>query len=190
MHGFLPETLPLHVLANRPDVQEAEAQLRAANEAVGATSSTLLPALSISNYLGQGSAIKGTVSLSQAAFSMPIINLPLYAQIKGNKALYQAALTHYIDIIKRSLKDIENDFSAYHIYTNQYKRHKQAYQHQKKHCQLTTQRHKHGLESKATVLQCHIQLAQLKLLVNQSKLEYLLVIVRLYRDLAGGYRDG
>ena len=186
-NALIPDNLPLNVLNNRPDVGEAQSLLHAAHANVGAVEGALFPSATLGAYLGDGSYINGPINLTEGYLSAPAIDLPLLAQIRGSKAQYRLACIKYVDAIRRALHDIENDFSAYHAYSLQLRNNTSAYNHLKQHCHWVEIRNRHGIDNQIDVLACNIKLNQFELILNQNKLDKMLVLVKLYQDLAGGY---
>lgn len=185
--ALIPGDLPLTVLNNRPDVREAEALLRASNADIGAVAANLLPSITLGAYLGKGSSITGPINLLESYLNVPIANFPVFAQINERRAQYKIACISYMDTIRRALRDVDNDLSAYVAYSNQYQNNSSALMHEKRHCHLVDVRYKHGIDNRIDAIRCKIKLTQFKLSLNQNKLEKMLVIVKLYQDLAGGY---
>jgi multidrug efflux system outer membrane protein len=185
-NGVIPGELPVCVLTNRPDIRRAEALLRAANADVGAAIAAYLPSISLGAFLGTSSR-QGGIYLAQAGMSTPVIDLPIFAQVKGSKASYKVAYINYIVAVRAALRDVANDLSAYTAYSDQLKNNLSALESKKQHCYLVEKRYSHGISDKLELMQCKIIVDQFNLLVNKNKLEKMTAIVTLYQDLAGGY---
>lgn len=185
---IVPKDLPVCVLRARPDVQQAEALMRAAHAEIGAIKASLLPSVTLGSYLGEGSAIKGNmIRLGQAYLIGPAVDLPIFAQIDATKARYKGLVINYIDVVRKALRDVSDDLSAYANYGTQFTNNKLALQDERRYCVFTQQRYKHGLVDNVDVIRCNIRLDYFALVLNQSKLEKMLALVTLYQDLAGGY---
>lgn len=184
--AFIPGNEPLSVLSNRPDVREAEALLRATHADIDAIKATFFPQLKLGAYLGT-SGNQGRVKLGQAYANGPLIDLPIFAQIKGAKARDKEYYLRYRDTIKRALRDVANDMAAYAAYTTQLNNNRRAFNEAKQQCNMVNVRYKNGLEDSLAPLKCTLTLDELALIINQNKLELLLALVTLYQDLGGGY---
>lgn len=184
--AVIPGNLPASVLNARPDIREAEAILRAAHADVGAVSASLLPSVSLGSYLGT-SSVYGGVHLSQAMLTMPAIDLPIFAQIGAAKARYRIFCIQYIDTIRKALREVSNDLSAYMAFSLQLKHNTSAFMSEKRHCQLVAGRYKAGLVDEGQVLYCQIKLTEMALQLNQNKLEKILGSITLFQNLGGGY---
>lgn len=187
INPVIPSQLPVTVLNNRPDIQQAKTLLKAANADVGAVAAQLLPSITLGAYLGNGTSIPGAINLSEYYLNIPAVNLPVFAQIKAEKVRVKALWIQYVDTIKGALRDVDNDLATYQAQTAQLHDIQAAYQHEKQHCHWVNARYKHGIEDNLNVVHCQIKLAQLHLRLNQSRLEKVLVLARLYQDLGGGY---
>lgn len=186
-----PGNTPVSVLNNRPDIQEHVSLLRAANENIGVASTGLLPTIKINSFLGQGSTVpnpSSSILLAEGYLEQPIVAPTVFGDIKIARAEYKATYTAYINSIRRALRDVENDLSAYNSFRKQLIEHSEAYLHASKECHLTEVRYKYGIDNYVDNVRCKIKLAQFKLQVTQSKLDKILSIIHLYQDLGAGYR--
>ncbi len=183
----IPGNLPATVLNNRPDVQEAENSLRAANANIGVAASGLLPSIRLDAFLNYRSSLNAYQHLTEATSDIPLLTPTTLGKIDASRAAYKVAYTQYVDKMRTVLQQVDNDFSAYSAYTRQLNRVEFAFGQENKHCQLVDSRYKHALESQVGVTQCNIRLNQLDLQLNQEKFEKMMTIVVLYQDLGGGY---
>ena len=184
--SVIPANLPVSVLNNRPDVRQAERLLKAANEDIGVSVANLLPTLTLGAYLGTGSRVGG-IKLAEGYLNTPVVDLPLFAQIKASKATYKMQYIKYIVVVRAALRDVANDLSAYTTYSNQLRNNLSALASKKRNCHLVKQRFRHGLTNNIELIQCQINIKQFELVTNKNKLEKMIAIINLYQDLAGGY---
>jgi outer membrane protein TolC len=183
---IIPGNLPAKVLENRPDVRQAQASVKAANAAIGVATASLLPSIKLDAFLGKTSNL-GNVTLSEATVNAPVFNFPVFGQIEASKAQRNALISVYQDTVKKALRDVENDLSAFHSYSKQLEKDRAAYAREQNKCQLVHSRFKNGIDSQVETLVCQINLDQFELIINKDKLVTLLTIVALYQDLGGGY---
>lgn len=186
--AIIPGNQPLSVLRNRPDVKEAELLLDASHANVEAVKAIFFPEINLGSYLGT-SGNQGQVKLGQIYVDGPLVDASVFAQIKEAKARDKALYFNYRNVIRRALRDVANDLTAYQAYTAQLQRHLQALKETQKQCALVNQRFRHGLENAIAPLDCAITLDELHLNISQSKLEKILAVVTLYQDLGGGYDE-
>lgn len=184
----IPVNLPVTVLKNRPDIRQAESELLTANENIGVATTTLLPSLDFSSYLGQGSNVN-RIGLNNDVLSIPILEFPVIAKIKGSKAKYKVKYINYINTIRGALQEVDNELSAYKSFSSQLSNSTKALSFEKSHCDLVHQREKFGINNEVDKVICQIKIDNLQLSLNKNKLEKMMSIVRLYQDLAGGYNE-
>jgi multidrug efflux system outer membrane protein len=184
--AVIPANLPLNVIQNRPDVRQQEALLRSAYANVGTAIASLFPTMTIGAYLGSGTTSHGPFRLLEAYPSLPI-DLSLYAQISASKAQFKALCFSYLNTVRIALRDVDDSLSLYRQHTMQLQHLKTALKNASLHCGWTKKRFQHGLADQIEVRRCQIRLDELHILINQTKLEKMLSVVKLYQDLAGGY---
>ena len=85
----LPQGIPATVLQNRPDIREAEYQLKAANANIGAARAALYPSISLTGNLGYGSPeLDELIKAPNLLWSItPSINLPIFNRAKLHQAV-------------------------------------------------------------------------------------------------------
>lgn len=186
--GVIPTNLPASVLATRPDIREAEANLKAAHADIGATKATLLPAIGLGSLFLDTSNLGG-LKLFQTLLFGPIIDLPLFAKISASKAQYKALYEKYILLVRDALKEVADDLSAYASKTVQLTKHQIALNDELKECQLVFSRYQNGLIDEVGPTRCRIKIIEFKILVNANKSNKMLSLVKLYQDLGGGYHE-
>lgn len=182
----IPTNLPVRVLNNRPDIHQAEVLLKAANADVGASVATFLPSITLGAYLGSGSSVGG-IKLPESYLSAPVIDFPVLAQIKATKASYKVQYIKYIVAVRAALRDVANDLSAYTTYRKKLNDNLAALASKKQGCHLVKKRYQHGLGDQIEVIQCQINIDQFNVIINKSKLEKMMAIIKLYQDLGGGF---
>lgn len=193
-YGIIPTNLPSTVLRNRPDVQQAEQQLIAANANIGVATSMFFPTISLT---GQGGTAASSLSglfgantdywVQNAAVTMPILNFGIYGQIEAAKGQYYAAYYNYLQIVRSAFAAVDNDLSAHDQLTVSMDTQIKAYNATKLGYTLAESSFVGGLYSKPELLQNAVTMDQAALVVQQSKLQQLGTIVQLYQDLGGGY---
>ena len=109
-----PSTLDSTVLLRRPDVVEAEYQLRAANARIGAARAAFFPRISLTGLLGFASnALTGLFSGGAFNYSAgPSVSVPVFdgGANRGNldaaRARFDAALATYQATIQAAFRDV------------------------------------------------------------------------------------
>ena len=85
----LPGGIPATVLQNRPDIREAEYQLKASNANIGAARAALYPSISLTGNIGYSSPeLDQMIKAPNLGWSiMPSITLPIFNRAKLNRAV-------------------------------------------------------------------------------------------------------
>jgi NodT family efflux transporter outer membrane factor (OMF) lipoprotein len=113
--------LPSDLLARRPDVRRAQAEVTAAAARVGAARADLFPKFTIQGLTGrQGNSFSGLTLGAGNFFSIgPAIQLPIFtggrirANIAARNAALQEAAARYDGAMLTALEEVENALSAY-----------------------------------------------------------------------------
>lgn len=116
----VPEGLPSNLLLKRPDVREAEAQLRAASADVAAARAAFFPQISLTGRYGYQSRDLSELLVGPATvwslglgLLQPITNARLVdAQIKAARARVRAAEASYVQAVQNAFVDAGNAFGA------------------------------------------------------------------------------
>lgn len=194
--GIIPTNTPSTVLRNRPDVQQAEQQLIAANANIGVATTNFFPSISITNDAGLASgqltslftsgATSGFWNVTAQA-AMPILSMSTFGQIKQAKGQFYAAYYNYIKTVRGAFKSVADDLAAHQAYTSSLNTQVQYVASNKKAYDLSVSSYEKGLYSYPTVLQNKVNYENSQIVLAQSKLNQLNTIVKLYQDMGGGY---
>ena len=185
--------MPSTVLKQRPDVLQAEEQLKAANANIGVATSNFFPTIALTGAGGVGSAsLSGLFSgsgfwTSQISATMPILNLSIYGQIKGAKGAYYSAYYNYIQTVRNAFAQVENGLTAQQKLSDSYNFQNQVYKSSKLSYEISNSRYISGADNLAALLSSKVALDNSAITLNQAKLQQLQSIVNLYQALAGGY---
>jgi multidrug efflux system outer membrane protein len=185
-NALIPSNIPASVLCTRPDVREAHARLQSAAASVNIAVGGLFPLVNLGAFLGHGSKV-GKISLGQAFLQEDLINLPLLAEISKTKAQCRAAVISYVATVRQALQEASNGLSAYAAYQQQLLHFENSLNELEQQCRLIDSRFRYGLEDKVKLTECRVHLTELRLIINQKKLDKLFALVNLYLALGGGY---
>ncbi|SAK61643.1 efflux transporter outer membrane subunit [Caballeronia ptereochthonis] len=116
----VPVVLPSELLQTRPDIQAADAALKAAAAQVGVATAQLFPSLSISASMGKGgfnwpTALSGAGALWSvgASLSQPIFHGgALLAQRRAAIATYDAAVEQYKQTVLAAFQNVANTLAS------------------------------------------------------------------------------
>ncbi len=192
----LPVGLPSQLLERRPDVQEAEAQLRAANAQVGVAKAQFLPQLPISasggfgsntfsNFFDPGGAtIYGLGQLTQTVFSG--------GKLQGQLQLSERQKEEMILTYKRSIATAFHDVSNALIAVSKQRAAREEQQKLVAAAQDATRlaqlRYRGGATSYLEVLTTDTNLFSAQLNLASAQQSEALTLVQLYSALGGGWQ--
>ncbi|MDE1184128.1 efflux transporter outer membrane subunit [Paraburkholderia sp.] len=116
----VPVVVPSELLRSRPDIQAADAALKAAAADVGVATSQLFPSLSLTASMGQGGfswpiALSGAGALWSigASLSQPIFHGgALFAQRRAAIASYDAATSQYKQTVLTAFQNVADTLAA------------------------------------------------------------------------------
>lgn len=204
---LLPETLsavtPLpdvsagtssEVLLRRPDILQAEDQLKAANANIGAARAALFPRISLTSALGTASGdLTGLFQPGSLAWNyapqivMPIFDARAWAALKATKVDRQIAVTQYEGAIQSAFRDVADALARRGTIGDQIEAQKSLVDATEKTYRLSNLRYEKGTDIYLNVLDAQRSLysaQQGMIAISLSKLENQ---VQLYAVLGGGY---
>ncbi|OGT68711.1 MAG: transporter [Gammaproteobacteria bacterium RIFCSPHIGHO2_12_FULL_45_9] len=199
-HQIVLGAWPMTVLENRPDMQQAKNQLRAANEGIGLAASVWLPSIGINEYGGATGGnsswhfptpfMQNAVNFNDEVLSIPLFRMSTLGEIAKARGLNKMAYYHYIETLQKALRDTTNALSANLRLTNRLMQTERSEQRLDKAYQLHSKLYRRGIMSYMSTLNSKIALDRANIQINQDKLQQLLTFVNVYQELAGGYKAG
>jgi len=193
-YGVIPANMPSTVLRNRPDVQQAEQQLVAANANIGVATSQFFPSISLNGNAGAASNALNNLFTPGNEFwnytstaTMPILNFSIYGQIDQAKGQYYYAYYNYLQTVRNAFASVDSDLAAHDQVTRSFDTQIKYYDSTVVAYKLAQGSFKDGLYSLPTLLQNAVTMDNAAIAVANSKQTQLNTIVQLYQDLGGGY---
>jgi multidrug efflux system outer membrane protein len=192
----LPVGLPSQLLERRPDVQQAEAKLVAANARIGVARAQYFPQISLTSLGGSASNQLNSVFSGANAYwyAAGSISEPIFdgGRIRSNyrlsKAQEQEMLLEYQKTILNALKDVSNSLVTY----KNTREHREEQSEQVKTAadavRLARLRYSGGNTSYLEVLTTDTDLYSAQLLLAQSQQQEAASLVQLYAALGGGWQ--
>ena len=192
--NIIPGSLPSSVLRNRPDIKQAEGQLKLANANIGVATSNFFPTIDITTPLGLFNMNyanlfnpSGDFWAAQITAKMPILNAGLFALVKEKKADYYVAYYNYIQTVKSAFANVDNSFSSYNMINKTAEAANNYYAVTKLNYQLNHKNYKLGYIAYSDTLSSKLTQDSAEINLTQVKLQQLQALVNLYQALAGGY---
>lgn len=193
----LPLVFPSELVRRRPDIQAAEALLRAANADYGVAIAKLYPQLDLGGSLGSQALSAGTLfgggstawSLL-AQLTQPLLDPGLPAQKRAALAALDAAAAHYQGVVLESLRDVadvlravDNDAQALSARAN-------ADTAARTSLLATDYRHALGAASEVQLLIAQQEAQQTRIELIAAQAQRLVDSVALYEAMGGGEDQG
>ncbi|MFT8730655.1 MAG: efflux transporter outer membrane subunit [Acetobacter fabarum] len=191
----VPAGLPSEMIARRPDIRAAEAELRAANDDIGAARAEFFPKIQIT--AANGTASNNITRLFQSGMGAwnvaPQITVPLFdagrlmAQLKQAHSRKREEIARYEKAIQQSFREVADALIGRETYVRQTTAQQNAVAANKRQYALALQRYKAGYDPylETLVAQRALYTAQLSAITTQ--LQALSNSVTLYKTLGGGW---
>ena len=193
MLAELPAGLGSDVLLRRPDVVQAEYQLRAANAQIGAARAAFFPRISLTALAGLASSALGSL-FSGGSFSwsaQPNATLPIFdaGANRGNltnaKAQRNAALASYEKAIQTAFRDVADALARRGTIGAQFAADTQRVEAARDSFTLAEARYREGIDSFLQNLDAQRTLYAAQQTLAQTRLVRAQNLVALYRSLGG-----
>jgi multidrug efflux system outer membrane protein len=188
--------LPSELLARRPDVAQAEAQLMAANANIAVARAAYFPSIDLTASGGYASTALGTLLLPQsrvfaltAALSQSIFDAGVRrGQVEYSRARYAELLSDYHKTVLSALGNVEDALVAVQQTTEQELRQQQAVDKARRAFEYSQLQMQAGTTNVLTVLNTETALFSAQDTLVQVKYQHLQSLVDLYQALGGGWR--
>ncbi|WJF89708.1 efflux transporter outer membrane subunit [Paraburkholderia bonniea] len=196
----IPAGLPSDLLTRRPDIIEAEQQLRAANANIGAARAAFFPKISLTGNFGTLSpTLGGLFKAGSAAWGFaPEITLPIF-EAGSNLANLDLAhvqkniqIAQYEKAIQTAFREVADGLAARGTYDQQIVALERNNFAQQRRLDLSDLRYKNGVDSYLSVLTAQTDLYAAQQTLITARLQRLTNLVDLYQYLGGGWieREG
>lgn len=189
--------LPSDLLLRRPDILQAEHELRAANANIGAARAAFFPRLSLTAAFGFSSlALDSLFKGANQSWSFnPAIGAPIFqgGQLSGNldlaKVRKSIAIANYEKAIQSAFREVADGLAGRATYATQREEQAAALDAAKRRLALSDQRFRAGIESRIELLdaQRSAYAAEQALLVVRR--DEMASAIGLYRALGGGLAE-
>ena len=193
----LPAGLPSEVLQRRPDVLEAERNLRAANANIGAARAALFPSLSLTANAGAASTALSTLfKAGSGAWSfIPNITVPIFnsgslrAQVKVAEIDRDIAVANYEKAIQTAFKEVADALAQRRTIDDQVAARQSLVDANAKSYRLSTARYRTGVDSYLVALDAQRSLYSAQQNLITTQLARRTNLVTLYKVLGGGWQE-
>jgi multidrug efflux system outer membrane protein len=191
----VPPGLPSALLERRPDIRQAEENLRSANAMVGVAKADFFPRLTLTGLLGQTSPELSTFTAGAnnawsiaAGLTGPIFEGGLLkAQYRAARAAWDEARLQYQSTLLTGFREVADALAARQQLAAERVEQTRAVTAYQEAVKLATERYAQGRASYYEVLQEQQLLFPAENTLTQIQLDRLLAVVQLYRALGGGW---
>ena len=193
----VPAGLPSDVLHRRPDIQEAEHLLKAANANIGAARAAFFPSISLTANAGtispdMGGLFKGGSGtwLFQPQINLPIFNAgALRASLDYSKIQKDINVAKYEKTIQTAFQEVSDGLAARKTFNEQLKAQRDLVSANQDYYRLAERRYRIGVDSNLTFLDAQRQLFNSQQSLITDRLSQLVSEVNLYKALGGGWYE-
>jgi NodT family efflux transporter outer membrane factor (OMF) lipoprotein len=187
--------LPSELLAQRPDIREAEANLAAANANVENARAQMLPSITLTGEGGYQSAVLRTLLRPESAFytltaglTQPIFDgLKLQGNLDLQKGKQDELLQNYRKAVISAFSDVETALDGIRQTALRERLQGDVVTSSQRAFDISEQRLNQGTIDLVTVLQTQQALYTAQLALVQARLAHVQAIVSLYQALGGGW---
>ncbi|MCK6051761.1 efflux transporter outer membrane subunit [Moraxella osloensis] len=186
--------LPSDLLLYRPDLRQAEYNLKAAGANINAARAAFYPTISLSGNVGAASSSLGDL-FKTGAFSWgfgPSVSLPIFdaglrkANYQVSEIEQQQALNTYEKAIQTAFKEVNDVFANRATLNQQLTAYNQSLAANQKYYQIVQARFKAGLDNYLGVLDAQRSIYSSQQNILNTKQSQLLSQIQLYQVLGGG----
>jgi outer membrane protein, multidrug efflux system len=193
----VPAGLTSALLERRPDIQEAEQTLIAANANIGIAKAAYFPTITLTGEFGfQSTALANLFSGSRRIWSfVPQLTQPIFtagrlgSQVEQAEAQQRSALAQYEKAIQTAFSDVSNALIQYQKIREIRAQRESLVTSLQDRKRLAYMRFRGGVDTFLNALTADTDLFSAELSLAQARRDELLSLVQLYRALGGGWQE-
>jgi len=193
----LPAGLPSDLLYRRPDIQQAEQALAAANADIGAARAAFFPRLSLTASLGFASPAMGSLfDGAQRAWSFaPQLTVPLFSagrlrsELRLAEVRKSSAVVEYERAIQTAFREVADGLAGRETFARQIEAQSRALVSAERRAELSSLRYRAGTEGRLELLDAQRQLYAARQAQLDLRRSAFASAVALYKALGGGLSD-
>jgi multidrug efflux system outer membrane protein len=193
----VPPGLPSTLLERRPDVLQAEQNLRAANAAIGVATSLYYPTLSLTGAVGVASTSLSDFakSASGTGFVAASVSLPIFTfgtiagQVNAAEAGERGALAFYQQTVLNAFRETNDALVGVQQRRMEYEAFAKRVTALRTYARLSRARYEGGAASYLEVLYAENELFAAELNAVTSLADRHAELINLYKALGGGWLD-
>ena len=190
----LPAGLPSDLLTRRPDILQAEHNLRAANADIGAARAAFFPRLSLTTSLGYSSSEMGKLfdSGSRVWSFAPQLTVPIFnagrlrSELRLAEVRTSSAVAEYERAIQTAFREVADGLAGRETYGRQIEAQQRVVASAAKRLALSNLRYRAGVDGRLELLDAQRQLYAARQALLDLRHGELASTVALYKALGGG----
>ncbi len=193
----VPAGLPSDLLQRRPDILQAEYQLKSANANIGAARAAFFPSVSLTANAGASSSQLSSLFKggSGSWTFQPQINLPIFnagslrASLDYAKLQKDIGVAQYEKAIQTAFQEVSSGLAARQTYDDQLNAQRDLVQADQTYYNLAQRRYRLGLDSNLVFLDAQRSLFSSQQGLITDRLAQLIAEVNLYTALGGAWGE-
>ena len=193
----VPAGLPSDLLQRRPDIVQAEYNLKAANANIGAARAAFFPSITLTASAGTASpTLGGLFKGGSGTWSFaPQINIPIFnagslrASLDYSKIQKEINVANYEKAIQTGFQEVSDGLAARETYKQQLDAQRGFVGANQDYYRLAERRYRIGVDSNLTFLDAQRQLFSAQQSLITDRLAQLTSEVNLYKALGGGWNE-
>lgn len=191
----VPVGLPADLLQRRPDILQAEFNLKAANANIGAARAAFFPSISLTATAGSLSPdLSGLFDAGSGSWLFqPSINLPIFnagrlrANLDYSKIQKDINVARYEQTIQTAFQEVADGLIERTTYKQQLAAHDALVKSSEAYYALADRRYREGIDNQLTLLDAQRLLFDAQQARIQTHFAQLASEIKLYKALGGGY---
>ncbi|GGK04803.1 efflux transporter outer membrane subunit [Pseudomonas matsuisoli] len=191
----LPVGLPSSLLNQRPDLLQAEYQLKAANANIGALRAALFPNVSLTGSAGTASSqLSGLFDAGSGYWNFaPQISVPIFSAGRLRAEVDYATLqkdvrvAEYEQAVQGAFQEVADGLAARRTYVDQVQAQRDLVESTQGYYDLADRRYRTGVDSYLTLLDAQRELFTAQQQLITDRLSQLTSEIDLFRALGGGW---
>lgn len=193
----LPVGLPADLLQRRPDILQAEYELKAANANIGAARAAFFPSISLTANAGSLSPdLSGLFDSGSGSWLfMPSINIPIFnagrlsANLDYSKIQKDINIARYEKAIQTAFQEVADGLIERITYKQQLAAHDDLVKSSDEYLKLADRRYREGIDNQLTLLDAQRLLFNAQQQRISTQFAQLVSEINLYKALGGGYTE-
>ena len=193
----LPVGLPSDLLFKRPDILQAEHQLRAVNASIGAARAAFFPRISLTGAAGTASSeLSGLFDGGSGYWNFaPSISVPIFnsGQLRANldyaRISENIQVARYEQAIQTAFREVADGLAAQETYDRQVQAQRSLLESSEDYYRLAERRYRAGVDNYLTLLDAQRQLYSVQQQLIADRLAQLTSEVNLFKAMGGGWQE-